>query len=130
MHFRVVVVASTNQLQAELDLDDLMLKRELTSLGYMNTLPYNNSKLANSMFAKELGKRLEGTGVTSYSLCPGLVNTKLFDTLTTFQKFANSVNMTFVGLTPEQVSFLNFSNLYVQNVTFETTFYLTISICV
>mmetsp|Transcript_97664 Transcript_97664/g.279321 ORF Transcript_97664/g.279321 Transcript_97664/m.279321 type:complete len:298 (+) Transcript_97664:83-976(+) len=38
---------------------------------------YSQSKLANLLFAKELAKRLEGTGVTSYSLHPGFVRSNL-----------------------------------------------------
>ena len=34
-------------------------------------LAYKNSKLANLLFAKELARRLEGTGVTVNSICPG-----------------------------------------------------------
>jgi len=38
---------------------------------------YSQSKLANLLFAKELAKKLEGTGVTSYSLHPGFVRSNL-----------------------------------------------------
>ena len=38
---------------------------------------YNNSKLYNVMFALELAKRLEGTGVTSNVLHPGAVATDI-----------------------------------------------------
>ena len=38
---------------------------------------YCQSKLANILFARELAKRLEGTGVTANSLHPGAVNTEL-----------------------------------------------------
>ena len=36
---------------------------------------YTNSKLANVLFAKELAKRLKGSGVTTYSLHPGAIMT-------------------------------------------------------
>jgi NAD(P)-dependent dehydrogenase (short-subunit alcohol dehydrogenase family) len=55
---------------AELDLDDLMLEKR-GSFGFNRLGPYGNSKIGNMYFAKELGKRLEGTGVTTYALCPG-----------------------------------------------------------
>jgi len=38
---------------------------------------YNDSKMANVLFTKELAKRLEGTGVQTYALCPGLVKTDI-----------------------------------------------------
>ncbi|KAF6205919.1 hypothetical protein GE061_020095 [Apolygus lucorum] len=38
---------------------------------------YGRSKLANILFSRELAKRLEGTGVTVYSLHPGVVDTDL-----------------------------------------------------
>lgn len=34
---------------------------------------YSRTKLANILFAKELGRRLAGTGVTTYALHPGIV---------------------------------------------------------
>lgn len=34
---------------------------------------YNHSKLANVLFSAELARRLEGTGLTTYSLHPGVV---------------------------------------------------------
>ena len=38
---------------------------------------YANSKLANVLFSRELGKRLAGTGVTTYSLHPGCILTDI-----------------------------------------------------
>ena len=34
---------------------------------------YNNSKLANVLFSAELGRRMAGTGITTYALHPGVV---------------------------------------------------------
>jgi retinol dehydrogenase-14 len=39
---------------------------------------YSRSKLANVLFAAELARRLAGTGVTSNSLHPGSVNTRIW----------------------------------------------------
>ena len=38
---------------------------------------YYQSKLANVLHAKELSRRLQGTGITVYSLHPGAVKTEL-----------------------------------------------------
>jgi NAD(P)-dependent dehydrogenase (short-subunit alcohol dehydrogenase family) len=102
--YRVISVTSTNQLIAELDLEDLMMEN-VTSFGFQNTLPYNNSKLANSLFIMELAKRLEGTGVSAFSVCPGLVDTGCFRNFTPFRKFYTDMNLLLVGLTPEQVRY-------------------------
>ncbi|GLG99177.1 WW domain-containing oxidoreductase [Gryllus bimaculatus] len=67
-----------NNAAGDIDFENLNWEK-----GYNPTLAYGRSKLANVLFAKELGKRLEGSGVTSYSLHPGVVNTELsrhFDT--------------------------------------------------
>ena len=39
---------------------------------------YSQSKLANILFARELAKRLNGSGVTANSLHPGLIMTEIF----------------------------------------------------
>lgn len=77
---RVVTLSSATMLLSHLKLDDLMMERfrvPTVSTG-MSRLPYNNSKMANALFTKELGRRLEGTGVTAYTLCPGIVKTDVF----------------------------------------------------
>lgn len=38
---------------------------------------YSQSKLANILFSRSLSKRLEGSGVSTYALCPGMVRTEL-----------------------------------------------------
>ncbi len=69
---RVVVVASAAHRRARggLDFDDLQATRR-----YSGELVYSRSKLANILFANELARRLEGTGVTANSLHPGVVAT-------------------------------------------------------
>lgn len=44
---------------------------------YNSVNAYSQSKLANVMFTRELAKRLQGTGVTVYSLHPGVISTEL-----------------------------------------------------
>merc|ERR1719322_600714 len=72
---RVVVVSSVAHTfsKVPINLDDLTFKKKKVR----PILAYAQSKLANILFAKELGKRLFGSGVTTYSLHPGLVRTEL-----------------------------------------------------
>lgn len=44
---------------------------------YRGFRTYSRSKLANVLFAGELARRMEGTGVRSYAVHPGLVSTRL-----------------------------------------------------
>jgi NAD(P)-dependent dehydrogenase (short-subunit alcohol dehydrogenase family) len=71
---RVVVVASGAHKSARtgLDFDDLQAERSYSALG-----AYNRSKLANVYFARELARRLGGSGVTANSLHPGFVASRL-----------------------------------------------------
>jgi NAD(P)-dependent dehydrogenase (short-subunit alcohol dehydrogenase family) len=70
---RVVVVASDAHKGAPggLDFDDLMRRKS-----YGGWKVYCQSKLANILFARELGRKLEGTGMTANALHPGLVRTR------------------------------------------------------
>jgi NAD(P)-dependent dehydrogenase (short-subunit alcohol dehydrogenase family) len=65
---RVVSVSSDAHRTAAIDWDDLQKER-----GFNGFLQYGNSKLMNLWFAFELAKRLEGTGVTSNAVHPGVV---------------------------------------------------------
>ncbi|CAL8360175.1 unnamed protein product [Merluccius merluccius] len=47
---------------------------------------YCNSKLCNVLFTRELANRLEGTGVTCYSLHPGLVYTEICRNMHAWQR--------------------------------------------
>ncbi len=71
---RVVSVASVAHRQGTLDFDDLGFARG----GYGILRAYARSKLANVLFAAELARRLDGTGVTSNSLHPGSVDTRIW----------------------------------------------------
>ena len=74
---RVVIVASRAHRRGTLDFDDLNAERK----AYDGFAAYCASKLANMLFALELARRLEGTGVTANSLHPGVVATNLFRNL-------------------------------------------------
>ena len=51
--------------------------RFLSAFKKPKMLRYNNSKLANLLFTVELAKRLSGTGITAYSLHPGVITTEI-----------------------------------------------------
>ena len=71
---RIVNVSSRAHRGGSIDFEDINFKRrEYDALG-----AYQQSKLANILFTRELSRRLEGTGVTCYSLHPGVVRTELF----------------------------------------------------
>lgn len=75
---RIVSVASAAHAgmsgkAAELHLDDLDFDRR----GYDPTLSYNQSKLAMVIYARHLAGRLEGTGVSVFSVHPGWVRSNL-----------------------------------------------------
>ena len=69
---RIIVLSSLAHEGGKMNFDDLQLKS-----GYSPWKAYGQSKLANVLFASELGRRLEGTGVTTYAVHPGWVRTEL-----------------------------------------------------
>ncbi|KAK2146486.1 hypothetical protein LSH36_605g02014 [Paralvinella palmiformis] len=69
---RVVVVSSGLYKMGKIDFDVLENKAEPDQ-----KRTYHNSKLANALFARELAKKLDGTGVSVYCLRPGMVRTSL-----------------------------------------------------
>lgn len=73
---RVVTVSSIAHKFARIDFDNLMLDR-----GYDPTRSYLRSKLANTLFAQELHRRLEAAGscIKSIACHPGYSATPLFE---------------------------------------------------
>jgi NAD(P)-dependent dehydrogenase (short-subunit alcohol dehydrogenase family) len=70
---RIVNVASdAHKFSGGLDFSDLQNERR-----YRSMKVYGQSKAANILFTRELGKRLEGTGVTINCMHPGGVATRL-----------------------------------------------------
>jgi len=67
---RIVTVSS--RLTQGIQIDDLMLEKN-----YNHVYAYGQSKLANILFSRHLAKILEGSGVTTYSLAPGLIRTEI-----------------------------------------------------
>ncbi|XP_069699640.1 retinol dehydrogenase 12-like isoform X1 [Periplaneta americana] len=69
---RIVTVSSYLHEYGTIKFDDMNMEKSYSATG-----SYNRSKLANVLFSHELATRLQGTGVTTYSLHPGVVNTDL-----------------------------------------------------
>ncbi|XP_066281819.1 retinol dehydrogenase 13-like [Branchiostoma lanceolatum] len=70
---RVVTVSGLAYIfTSGIDFDDINFEKD-----YNPGESYYRSKLANVLFSKELARRLEGTGVTSNSLHPGVIYTEL-----------------------------------------------------
>eukprot|EP00058_Branchiostoma_floridae_P020250 XP_002605740.1 hypothetical protein BRAFLDRAFT_280019 [Branchiostoma floridae] len=74
---RIVVVSSMMHIYGKLDFTPTNENGDR----YPNLKSYWPSKLANILFAKELARRLEGTGVTVNSLHPGVIYTDLWDSI-------------------------------------------------
>jgi len=72
---RIIVLSSAGYRYAPdgLDFDDL----QSTKRKYKGLTIYGHSKLANILFARELARRLAGTGVTVNAVHPGYVATEL-----------------------------------------------------
>jgi NAD(P)-dependent dehydrogenase (short-subunit alcohol dehydrogenase family) len=98
---RIVIVASrTSYTDAPVDgilFDDLNLSHE-----YDDATAYGQSKLANVLFALELGQLLKGTRITANALHPGVINTELDRNLKPITQFAFSLLTKISGKTIEQ----------------------------
>ncbi|EDV18917.1 uncharacterized protein TRIADDRAFT_34454 [Trichoplax adhaerens] len=77
---RIVVVSSQAHFHGKMNFDDLNGKKN-----YNSYTAYFHSKLANVLFAHELARRLQGTGVTANSLHPGAVKTDIARHLSIYQ---------------------------------------------
>ena len=96
---RIITTASHGHKMAKngIDFNDLnaeLLYRPLKKLMGGPTFRYGQSKLANILFTKELGRHLDGTGVTSYCFDPGLVHTNFNQNNGTLAR----LTMTFMNL--------------------------------
>jgi retinol dehydrogenase-12 len=73
---RVIAVSSAAEAQAYAEGIRFDLW-ETRGADYEDGNAYGQSKLSNILFARELAKRLEGSGVTAYSCHPGIIETEL-----------------------------------------------------
>jgi NAD(P)-dependent dehydrogenase (short-subunit alcohol dehydrogenase family) len=69
---RIVNVASNASVHSTIDFSDLQLER-----GWGPMKVYGRSKLMNILFTVELGRRLDGTGITANALHPGFVGSRI-----------------------------------------------------
>jgi retinol dehydrogenase-14 len=78
---RIINVSSNAHQTGHIRFDDLMAEKR-----YMGWRAYSQAKLANILFAYELDKRLQGTGVTVNAVHPGFVNTNFANNTSPFIK--------------------------------------------
>ncbi|XP_049952521.1 retinol dehydrogenase 13-like [Schistocerca serialis cubense] len=69
---RIINISSIAHKRGKINIEDLNSEKQ-----YDPGEAYNQSKLANVLFTKELAKRLEGTGVTVNAVHPGIVDTEI-----------------------------------------------------
>uniref|UniRef100_A0A8C9R6J6 Zgc:153441 n=1 Tax=Scleropages formosus TaxID=113540 RepID=A0A8C9R6J6_SCLFO len=70
---RVITVSSLAHKGGKIHFDDLSFSKTT----YNSLTSYRQSKLANLLFARELARRLKGSGVMSFALHPGVIRTEL-----------------------------------------------------
>jgi len=98
---RLVIVASRSSYRAAPErgilFDDLEMRN-----AYSDSMAYGHSKLANVLFALELGRILKGSRITANALHPGLINTEIDRNLNPITQLAFGVLTRFAGKTVEQ----------------------------
>ncbi|XP_077384365.1 retinol dehydrogenase 13 [Festucalex cinctus] len=70
---RVITVSSMAHRGGRIDFSDLFFSRR----PYSPLQSYQQSKLANVLFSRELARRLRGSGVSSFCVHPGVIRTEL-----------------------------------------------------
>ncbi|XP_029935166.1 retinol dehydrogenase 12-like [Myripristis murdjan] len=83
---RIINVSSMAHAWGSINLEDINSEKR-----YDKRAAYGQSKLANVLFTRSLAKRLEGTGVTVYSLHPGVVQTDLWRHLSGPEQFVMKI---------------------------------------
>eukprot|EP00090_Calanus_glacialis_P016200 TRINITY_DN25427_c0_g1_i1.p1 TRINITY_DN25427_c0_g1~~TRINITY_DN25427_c0_g1_i1.p1 ORF type:complete len:350 (-),score=82.20 TRINITY_DN25427_c0_g1_i1:72-971(-) len=73
---RVINVSSLANMKGDIDLENINYEKDEEKTSKRT---YNNSKLMNILFSKEISHRWKSIGVTSYSLHPGFVRTNFFN---------------------------------------------------
>ncbi|MCH8135555.1 MAG: SDR family NAD(P)-dependent oxidoreductase [Proteobacteria bacterium] len=98
---RIVIVASRTSYrdapESGILFDDLDMQND-----YSDAMAYGHSKLANVLFALELGRILRGSRITANALHPGVINTEIDRHQNSITQFAFGVLTRFGGKTVEQ----------------------------
>ncbi|KAJ8277726.1 hypothetical protein GJAV_G00079130 [Gymnothorax javanicus] len=87
---RIVNVASLAHSWGSIKLDDINSEKN-----YDAAKAYGQSKLANILFTRSLARRLKGSGVTVYSLHPGVVQSELWRNLSKPMQMAVKISRPF-----------------------------------
>jgi len=78
---RIIILSSYTHENGTINFDDLMGEKTAFPPAIFQNPLYFQSKLANALFSKELGKRLKGTLVQTFTVCPGVVATDISRTI-------------------------------------------------
>ncbi|XP_007245715.3 retinol-DH_like_SDR_c domain-containing protein [Astyanax mexicanus] len=70
---RIINVSSIAHKGGKIHFDDLNFNKT----PYNSLISYRQSKLANVLFTRELSRRIKGSGVTAFSVHPGVIRTEL-----------------------------------------------------
>ena len=92
---RIVTVASRAHTRVR-GIDFAAVRRPTASM--LSIREYGVSKLANVLFSAELGRRLQGTGVNTYSLHPGVVDSEIWRRLPAVMRAVMRLGM----ITPQE----------------------------
>ncbi len=94
---RVINTSSHAHYRATIDFYDLQMEHNFKGLR-----AYSVSKLMNILFTRALARRLTGTGITTNSLHPGFVKTRIAEDASGFGAAAFRGMMKFFGISPEK----------------------------
>jgi len=95
---RIVNLASKLHQRGNIDFDDLQWEKR----PWDNMAAYGTTKLENIAFTYELQKRLQGTGVETYAVHPGVIFTELHRDDSGVFKFVLKLATSLVGKTVQQ----------------------------
>ncbi|XP_071453831.1 retinol dehydrogenase 13-like isoform X2 [Hetaerina americana] len=83
---RIINVSSVAHKRGKINKEDLNSEKS-----YDAAASYNQSKLANILFTRELAKKLEGTNVTVNAVHPGIVDTEIIRHMSFFNSYFSAI---------------------------------------